>query len=382
MGAIWSSEKPSSSAPDDLEQPPHPPTQSNYPRYYGEAVPPVCSDRLEDLYDELYEKLYYVQRTNQEDYIVAFHACEKDNPRVEPEEWFILVERIPRVYEYLAHRSANTNINTLDVNVDVDTPIDLHPRIVKYHGRIPVGYLLEKLDPGPLTTTTLPLLRTFPASSRTSSDNKEREPLLLLYYRWTLQSLTLLSYLHSHKTYLMDFSTSTIWLRADLSIALSGFINATIPTNEYPYSPDGTRYEAEIYYPTTPSGHPQLTPKIDLSDWATFVWQLMRQDACSDGKRWALPTDSLEEEEEADGEEEGDVNPWGRHVQRLKEGGDESAEEILEEVREYLRQIGVKMDGEDEVLLDDGRNWEDVFMVVKTDGEYNTIQNYIYKGIL
>jgi hypothetical protein len=83
----------------------------------------------------------------------------------------------------------------------------------------------------------------------------------------------------------MDFSTSTIWLRADLSIALSGFINATIPTNEYPYSPDGTRYEAEIYYPTTPSGHPQLTPKIDLSDWATFVWQLMRQDACSDGKR-------------------------------------------------------------------------------------------------
>jgi hypothetical protein len=131
MGAIWSSEKPSSSAPDDLEQPPHPPTQSNYPRYYGEAVPPVCSDRLEDLYDELYEKLYYVQHTNQEDYIVAFHACEKDNLRVEPEEWFILAERIPRVYEYLAHRSANTNINTIDVNVDVDTPIDLHPRIVK-----------------------------------------------------------------------------------------------------------------------------------------------------------------------------------------------------------------------------------------------------------
>lgn len=187
----------------------------------------------------------------------------------------------------------------------------------------------------------------------------------------------------------MDFSTNTIWIRSDLSIALSGFVNATIPTDDYPYSPDGTRYEPEIYYPTTPSGQPELTPKIDLSDWATFMWQLMRNDACSHGKRWALPTDPLEMPREGEGEvEEEEVNPWGRHTQRLKEGklqlleeerlgpmivkawkgGYENVREILEEVRSYLEGIGVRMDGEDEVLLDDGRKWEDVFMVVKTDG--------------
>ncbi|GLI81432.1 hypothetical protein PoHVEF18_009813 [Penicillium ochrochloron] len=125
MGASWSSdrtEEPSSSA-IDLEKPPDPPSQSKYPRCYGDVVPSVCSDRPEDLYDELYEQMYFVQHANQ-DCIVAFQQCEKENPRVDPEEWFVIAERIPRVYEFLAHRT-----NTL--NVDVYQPIDLHPHIVK-----------------------------------------------------------------------------------------------------------------------------------------------------------------------------------------------------------------------------------------------------------
>lgn len=249
--------------------------------------------------------------------------------------------------------------------------------------------MLEKLDPGSLGATTLPLLTKFP-ESRTSPDDKDfpdngdREPLLLLYYRWALQSLVMLAFLHEHRVYLMDFSASTIWIRDDLSIALSGFVNATIPTDEWPYSPDGTRYETEMYYPTIPSsGYPELSPKIDLSDWATFVWQLMRQDASSHLKeRWGMPTDPLDPTEMP-----GDVNAWEYHTQRLKEGklqlleeerlgpilvkawkGEyENAREILQEVRSYLQQIGARMDGEDEVLLDEGRKWEDVFTVVQTD---------------
>jgi hypothetical protein len=162
--------------------------------------------------------------------------------------------------------------------------------------------------------------------------------------------------------YLMDFSSSTIWIRDDISIALSGFVNATIPTDEWPYSPDGTTYETEIYYPTNPdSGHPELSPKIDLSDWATFVWQLMRKDAsCHGAKRRVMPTDPLDPTEMP-----GEVNAWEYHKQRLKEGklqlleeerlgpmlvkawkGEyENAREILQVVRSYLQQIGVRVDG-------------------------------------
>lgn len=102
--------------------------------------------------------------------------------------------------------------------------LPLEHRKSRYLGRLPVGYLLEKLDPGPLTGTNLPPLTTF------SSDG--REPLLLLFYRWALQSLFLLAFLHEQGGYLMDFSSSTIWVRKDLFIALSGFVNATIPTDE------------------------------------------------------------------------------------------------------------------------------------------------------
>lgn len=125
MGAGWSSDHPEEPlfSAADLRQPPNPPSQSKYPRCYGDVVPSVCSDRPEDFYDELYEQMYFVQHAYQ-DCIVAFQQCEKENPRVDPEEWLFIAERIPRVYEYLAH-STNTS------NVDVDQPIDLHPRIVK-----------------------------------------------------------------------------------------------------------------------------------------------------------------------------------------------------------------------------------------------------------
>lgn len=111
MGASWSSDRP------DL------PSQSKYPGYYGDVVPPVCSDRPEDLYDDLYDHMIFVQHASQ-DCIVAFQRCEKEDVRVDPEEWLNIAERVPRVYEYLAH-STNT------LNVDVDQPIELHPRIVK-----------------------------------------------------------------------------------------------------------------------------------------------------------------------------------------------------------------------------------------------------------
>ena len=77
----------------------------------------------------------------------------------------------------------------------------------RYLGLLPVGYMLEKLDPGPLVAMTLPRLTTFPASHtasecKDSPDNRDREPLLLLYYCWELQSLVILAFLHEYRVYL------------------------------------------------------------------------------------------------------------------------------------------------------------------------------------
>lgn len=121
MGASWSSDHPTENSANTEQT--DPPSHPKYLALYGDVVPEVCSDRPEDCYDDLYEDMYYVQHASQ-DCLVAFQSCQKDNPRIEPEDWFALAERIPRVYEYLAH-----SINMR--NVDLDQPIDLHPRIVK-----------------------------------------------------------------------------------------------------------------------------------------------------------------------------------------------------------------------------------------------------------
>ncbi|KAL6235889.1 hypothetical protein BDW75DRAFT_250543 [Aspergillus navahoensis] len=136
----------------------------------------------------------------------------------------------------------------------------------------------------------------------------------------------MLAFLHEHGVYLMDFSSSTIWIRDDLSIALSG-------------------YEIETYYPTNPkSGHPELSPKVDLSDWATFVWQLMRKGESSHGtkSKQRLKEGKLQLLEE---------ERLGPMLVKAWKGEYENAREILQEVRSYLPQ---------NVREGDGRPYRDV----------------------
>ncbi|KAE8379635.1 hypothetical protein BDV26DRAFT_258871 [Aspergillus bertholletiae] len=366
MGLTWSSGRPEQSPPDhepDLEQPPNAEQPKGLP-WPGDVVPSVCSPRCEDYYHDLYQEMYFVLHENQE-CIVAFQVCYKDNPRVDPEEWFAIADWVPRVYECLAQ-------STNEPDAHMDQTIDVHPRIVKYLGRLQVGYLLEKLEPGPLARTALPPLASFPSSR----PQGERDPIILLYYRWALQSLSILVFLHEESVYLMDFSYATIWIRDDLSIALSGLLGATIPTNEWPYSPTSTRYENEYYCVTNPAGFPELGPKIDLSDWATFMWRCMTGDFTLEASLCSEPTDPLpadadpgayHKDQRMEGKfqllEEGRLGPI---LLKAWKGEYESAREILQDMRSYLEKIEVRMEGEDEVLPDQG-SWQDIFTVVKTE---------------
>ncbi|GES63598.1 hypothetical protein ATEIFO6365_0007028500 [Aspergillus terreus] len=353
MGSTWSSGRPEQVPPDleGAEQPKDLP-------WPGDVVPSVCSPRREDYYHDLYQEIYFVQHKNRE-CIVAFQVCHEANPGVDPEERFAIVDRVPRVYEYLAHST-----NEL---ADTDQPIDIHPRIVKYLGRLPVGYLLEKLEPGPLARTTLPPLAMFPSSR----PQRERDPLLLLYYRWALQSLSILVFLHEQSLYLMDFSFATIWIRDDLSIALNGFLSATIPTDKWPYSPNTARYEEEYYSARNPAtcGFPELGPKLDLSDWATFIWRCMTDAFTRDAPLWSEPTDLPADGDLGEHHKSTfqllDEEWLGPILVKAWQGEYENAQEILQDVRLYLEKTEVRME-EDEVLPDQG-SWQDIFTVVKTE---------------
>lgn len=54
---------------------------------------------------------------------------------------------------------------------------------------------------------------------------------LSLYYHWALQTLSALRFVHSHSVYLSDFCTQTVWPGSDFSVAITGFLSATLPTD-------------------------------------------------------------------------------------------------------------------------------------------------------
>ncbi|OCL13058.1 hypothetical protein AOQ84DRAFT_417210, partial [Glonium stellatum] len=89
-----------------------------------------------------------------------------------------------------------------------------HPRLVKYLGTTSSGFRLERLTPGPMPSR-------FPHPSTS-------QPVLSLYWRWALHSLKALQFIHSKSVFLNDFCNETLWLREDFSLAIVGFLNATI----------------------------------------------------------------------------------------------------------------------------------------------------------
>jgi hypothetical protein len=108
-------------------------------------------------------------------------------------------------------------------------PITLRTGYIQLTRRSYVGDLedgsvvVEKTRFGPFDIT-LPAMTVPVPETPTRMDRV----MLSLYYRWALQGLSALSFLHSHSVFMRAFSSQQIWLRSDLSLALAGFVSADI----------------------------------------------------------------------------------------------------------------------------------------------------------
>ncbi|UPX20656.1 uncharacterized protein EKO05_0010882 [Ascochyta rabiei] len=124
-----------------------------------------------------------------------------------------------------------------------------------------------------------------------NSSPQEDKIVLSFYYRWALQTLSAISFLHSHRTIISNFGVlGSHWLHPDFSIALTGFVNAlTIPEglNTLSFSQFSPEHRAEEPFDDrsdnpggekfvyTEDGKEMLGVKSDLFQRATFVWRLM-----------------------------------------------------------------------------------------------------------
>jgi serine/threonine protein kinase len=218
---------------------------------------------------------------------------------------------------------------------------------------------------------------------------------LLLYYRWALQTLSALQFLHSHFVYLRDFSCDSIWIREDFSAAITGFIQATFPGAELMGGEDFPRpggggidfsdFEAEY---DQEGFQIYGTPRSDICDWATAIWELMTNDHTAsppqrpggiysivwpeDPKGWPEEWDYKEDERRVREKkfcqlEEARLGPI---LVKAWSGDYKNVSEVICDVRAVLRKKGIEVIGEDEVLPGDTMPWGDMFTIVPPSGEH------------
>ena len=259
----------------------------------------------------------------------------------------------------------------------------------RYLGSVPSGFRIERLYPGPLERLLLPGLA-LPLPLYLSLEDRM---LLALYYRWGLQSLSALSFVHKKSRFLCDFGFDVTWVRSDLSLALTGFVNtSTVTYNEdadmmVPRSPPYDTRRAEGFDLAYVAGQyldgSLLLPsaKYDLFDWATWVWRLMTNDHSIAGPHGR--DIGFEPVYPQDGRDDEQGQPLSVTEQRFKERafqkldrrrlGDVlikawnaeygSAEDVMEDVRAIARELEGANVENDEVTLD-GVRWGESYRIL------------------
>ncbi|EEQ85299.2 uncharacterized protein BDCG_08568 [Blastomyces dermatitidis ER-3] len=177
------------------------------------------------------------------------------------------------------------------------------------------------------------------------SPSDRDKSLLALYSRWVLQTLSALHYIHTHSVFLSNFGANSIWLRADMSIAVTVFIATVIPTPIPGYDDLGVETNNYEYVLQTPEnayrsgslellehGQPAFGAAYDLFDWATFMCRLLTNDysTCPLPRPGGYHTSPLMTMDPASWKDfSNDRRPWKYEEKRQKEG----AWHVLEEQR-------------------------------------------------
>ncbi|XPS77573.1 hypothetical protein M3J07_009601 [Ascochyta lentis] len=370
------------------------PEGRHYP-YHGNTAPEKASrtpDESKTYYASFYEKAECVPHRDGRQIIVYWIPQKVCDPR-ETDAW--AVNRLKRVHEML---SGN------------------HPRIVRYNGVLDGiiggdyndrigGLLVERLTPGPLSSLNLPTI----SAPISSSSPPEDKITLSLYYRWALQSLSAISYLHSHRIFLCVFSSQMVWLRPDFSIALTGFINAvTAPvdvdslvfsrrslayTAEFPLEDAHYAGDERIHY--IEDGEEVLGIKSDLFQLATFVWRLMTgseqekfgwpwepsspkwDDTTADyGQNYDTLDYAIDQRANEGLWQELEEERLGQVLIRAWDGGYESVEDVMMDVKTIAKKLRMSVIGDE---IDIGYSWEDIFGVVQKEGMWE--QELRIKGV-
>ncbi|KAK5675663.1 hypothetical protein LTS10_011763 [Elasticomyces elasticus] len=226
LGLCTHSTRPKKFQPGDIEagRPQTGSTEALEP-YHGMSVPQGASHDPSDseMYDEWSERYFVVPAIDPSKVLVFCKWFEAENAytgEVQYDEWMNCrgdddeVERLESTNKIYQHM--------------FDFPDALgHPRIVRYFGATPTGYLLERLHPGPAYPRDLVPTKQEVLLGDGNASSLSNDAILALHQRWALQVLNALSYIHNKGVILNGVIWDALWLREDFSIAVAGFVAAS-----------------------------------------------------------------------------------------------------------------------------------------------------------
>ncbi|KAL1646478.1 hypothetical protein SLS61_007840 [Didymella pomorum] len=229
------------------------------------------------------------------------------------------------------------------------------------------GLVLERLEPGPLKRMTLPGLSVPGDKKMWTAQDKA---LLALYIRWSLHLLTALRVLHQQDVYAGHFNHHSIFLRGDLSLALTGFLHARINCeseedidNDYGEASyeDGEEFD---YHQDGPGVGQDPCVKEDLFYWATFVWRCVTNCHADGGPELNAPWVPIVHEEGGMRYDRLEDERLGHILVKVWKCGYETVEQVVRDVKAVAKGLGFEVE-DDEVSL--GREWGDVFHVFERE---------------
>ena len=388
-----------------VEQPRLPDVEPEFQPYYGLGVPNEASTTRDDSmrwYTEFWEQAYCIPHRDGTSVIICCpdNGHEPNQREEDPEDgWAIkclraTYQNLPtdhaRIARYRAYFTAMSRIELID------------PR---YIGALEngSGLVVEKLTPGPLDDLTVPAMEV-PVPDMLDQNKKL---ILSLYFRWAMQALSAMSFVHSQSIYIRNFSSRLVWIRRDYSLAITGFISAVklVPKSEdqeaereergwsrsYRYQQvEGLQDDVEhCYHPGerlsyNTRQHMAAEPSVeaDLFHWATFVWRLMTNQFTIEspvlrGERMepSAPADQAILWDSAEGLQLIKKRHGQKLYQELEEvrlgtvltkawhGQYKSAEEAMREVKLIASSLDM-VTSDDEVEVEGG--WENAFDVITT----------------
>ncbi|KZF20784.1 hypothetical protein L228DRAFT_284718 [Xylona heveae TC161] len=217
-----------------------------------------------------------------------------------------------------------------------------HPNFQKYFGTTPQGWVRLEMP----ECRIIEFFQANPKARMPAGTIGADKP-NFIYYRWAMQLLAALSFLHKHEFFHTQLYLDKLWLRSDLSLVLCNLTEASRRGNwDGCYSDPPISCALPSDYPYCSEDQPESwhTPKHDLFAFGTVLYLIQIETVLEN------PEDPLTPEQE----EVALSLPTGAITRKCWDQLYTNAEEVVADLRAVIEAEGIEVNEQNQVITSEG----------------------------